>query len=131
MTAMEGRAHLKELDSGLGDDAAEVIRQRPWLTPLIGCLLLIAILVAAPIYGRVTSDGKIDAGIDRDAAQVDVTVDLPFEPESYHRETLSDLGVFAGRDSDDPTKLRLRAVTQEELDKIANLFWVEGIAPTG
>ncbi len=111
-------------------EAAEVIRQRPWLTPLIGCLALLAILVAGPIYGRLTSAGKIDPLVDRDSTSVDITVDLPFEPESYHRDTLSALGVFAGRDRTDSTKMRLRAVTQGNLDKIANLFWVEGIAPT-
>lgn len=112
------------------DEAAEVIRQRPWLTPLIGCVVLLAILVSGPIYGRLASGGKVDPLVDRDAASVDITVDLPFEPESYHRETLSTLGVFAGRDRTDPTKMRLRAVTQDNLDKIANLYWVEGIAPT-
>jgi len=127
MTAPKEDVKTEPVDS----DQDETIRQRPWLTPLIGCILLIAILVAAPLYGRLTRDGKIDAGIDRNAPQVDITVDLPFDPEAYHRETLSDLGVFAGRDSDDTTKLRLRAVTQEDLDKIANLFWVEGIALTG
>lgn len=73
---------------------------------------------------------EISADIDRNAAQVNVTVDLPFEPESYHHDTLSELGVFAGRDRDDPTKLRLRAVSQGDLERIANLFWVEAIVPS-
>lgn len=111
-----------------GKDAS--IRQRPWLSPLIGGVILFAILAAGPLYGRITSGGKIDPGIDRSATTVDVTVDLPFEPESYHRETLSELGVFAGRDRSDPTKLRLRAVTQGDLNRIANLFWVEKIDPS-
>jgi hypothetical protein len=113
-----------------GHDPDEVIRQRPWVTPLIGVILLLAILLAAPIYGRLTSDGKINPEIDRAAATVDVTVDLPFEPEAYHRDTLSELGVFAGRDREDPTKLRLRAVTQGNLDSIGNLYWVESIDPS-
>ena len=106
-------------------------KQRPWwIRPIIGIILLSAVLLIAPVYGRVTSGGKISSDIDRSAAQVDVTVDLPFDPENYHRDTLADLGVFAGRDRSDPTKLRLRAVTQDDLEKIANLFWVEGIAPS-
>ncbi|MGI9623315.1 MAG: hypothetical protein ACR2PK_10800 [Acidimicrobiales bacterium] len=112
-----------------GRDEVTTIRQRPWLTPLIGSTLLLVILLAGPLYGRLTSGGKIDDDIDRSASTVDVTVDLPFEPESYHRETLSELGVFAGRDRSDPTKMRLRAVTQDDLDRIANLFWVERIEP--
>lgn len=107
------------------------MNERPWwVKPVVGLVLLAIILFAAPIYGRLTSGGKISDEIDRTAVQVDVTVDLPFEPENYHRETLSDLGVFAGRDRTDGTKLRLRAVTQSDLDSIANLYWVEAIEPT-
>lgn len=105
--------------------------ERWWLKPVIGLVALAAILLASPVYGRLTSGGKISDEIDRSATQLDVTVDLPFPPENYHRETLGDLGVFAGRDLEDETKLRLRAVTQSDLDKIANLYWVEGIEPTG
>lgn len=106
-------------------------KQRPWwIRPIVGIIVLSAILLIAPVYGRLTSGGKIGADIDRNAESVNITVDLPFEPENYHRDTLADLGVFAGRDRSDPTKLRLRAVTQENLDSIANLFWVEGIAPS-
>lgn len=104
---------------------------RPWwIKPIVGLVLLALVLAAAPVYGRLTSGGKIDESIDRSATQVNVSVDLPFEPENYHRDTLADLGVFAGRDRSDPTKIRLRAVTQENLDKIANFFWVEGIVPS-
>ncbi len=106
-------------------------KQRPWwIRPLVGIIILSAVLLIAPVYGRLTSGGKISSDIDRDAAQVDISVDLPFEPENYHRDTLADLGVFAGRDRTDPTILRLRAVTQENLDTIANLFWVEAIVPS-
>jgi hypothetical protein len=106
-------------------------KQRPWwIKPIVGIVLLTVLLLVAPLYGRFTSGGKISSEIDRSALQLDVTVDLPFEPENFHRDTLSDLGVFAGRDRTDPTKLRLRAVTQDDLDAIANLFWVEGIAPS-
>lgn len=101
-----------------------------WIKPLVGIALLAAVLLAAPVYGRLTSGGKISDDIDRSATQVDVSVDLPFEPENYHRDTLSDLGVFAGRDRTDPTKIRLRAVTQDDLERIANLFWVEAIVPS-
>lgn len=104
---------------------------RPWwIKPVVGLVLLAIVLLAAPMYGRLTSGGKVDEAVDRSAAQVNITVDLPFEPENYHRDTLAELGVFAGRDRTDATKVRLRAVTQENLDRIANFFWVEGIAPS-
>lgn len=106
-------------------------KSRPWwLKPVVGLILLAIMLLAAPAYGRLTSGGKISPEIDRTAAQVNVTVDLPFEPENYHRETLSDLGVFGGRDREDLTLVRLRAVSQSDLEKIANLFWVDEIIPT-
>ena len=124
MTSQPAASKLDEV----ADDEKEV-RRRPWAVPLLGTILLLAILLADPIYGRLTSDGKIDPAISREAATVSVTVDLPFDPEAFHRETLSELGVFAGRDREDTTKLRLRAVTQDSLNEIANLFWVEGIEP--
>ena len=102
---------------------------RQWVTPLVGIILLAVLLFAAPIYGRLTSGGKISPDIDREAETVDVFVDLPFEPETFHRETLSDLGVFSGRDRSDATRVRLRAVSQDDLEAIANLFWVEEIVP--
>ena len=101
-----------------------------WAKPIVGLVLLAIMLLTAPIYGRLTSGGKISPEIDRTASQLEVTVDLPFEPENYHRETLSDLGVFGGRDREDLTLVRLRGVTQGDLEKIANLFWVDEIFPT-
>ena len=101
-----------------------------WWKPILGIVVLAAILLAAPIYGRLTSGGKISDAINRDAATVNVTVDLPWAPDAYHRETLSELGVFAGRDRNDESKIRLRAVTQDDLNTIANFFWVDGIEPT-
>ncbi|MGI9598146.1 MAG: hypothetical protein ACR2QK_18430 [Acidimicrobiales bacterium] len=113
-----------------GVEAAQSRTSRWWFKPVIGLVALAVILLSGPIYGRLTAGGKIDDEIDRSAAQVDVTVDLPFAPENYHRETLSELGVFAGRDRSDETKLRLRAVSQSDLDKIANLYWVEAVLPS-
>ena len=106
-------------------------KSRPWWTkPILGLVLLAVILLTAPIYGRLTSGGKISPEVDRNATTVEVTVDLPFEPENYHRETLSELGVFGGRDREDLTLVRLRSVSQSDLEKIANLFWVDEIYPT-
>jgi len=104
------------------------VTQRPWFKPAIGIALLAVILFAGPVLGLLTAGGKISPDIDRTAEQVDVEVKLPFEPDQFHRETLSDLGVYSGRDRSDATILRLRAVTQDDLDRIARLFWVESIS---
>ena len=120
------------LPSRAQDYAGHDRKDRPWLRPVIGLVLLAIIVLTAPIYGRLTSGGKIDPAIDRSAATVDVEVILPFELEEYHRETLSELGVYSGRLRDlTLTGARMRAVSQSDLDRIANLFWVESIRPMG
>ncbi len=114
------------------DLAGTDTKNRPWLKPLIGIILLAIILFTGPVYGWLTSDGKIDPAIDRSAPTVDVEVIVPFQLEEYHRDSLSDLGVYSGRIRDPSvTGARLRAVSQEDLDRIARLFWVEYIRPAG
>lgn len=105
---------------------------KPWFRPLVGVLILIGLLVAAPLYGRLTSGGKISPEISRDAVVVEVIVDLPVDLLTFHREELSELGVFSGRDKNnisDRSRVRLQNVSQEGLEKMANLYWVESIEP--
>ena len=114
---------------GVAPPPRQRLTARPWFKPAIGISLLAIILFAAPVLGWVTASGKIDDGIDRTSETVNVNVKLFFEPKQFHRETLSELGVFAGRSRDDTTVLRLRAVTQDDLESISRLFWVESITP--
>lgn len=100
-----------------------------WAKPVLGATLLLVILVIGPVIGWLNAGGKISPAIDRNADRVDVVVDLPFEPEPYHRNTLSSLGVYSGRGRSDATRLRLRAVEQDNLERIAQFFWVEKIEP--
>lgn len=104
---------------------------RRWAKPLVGLALLAVVLFTGPLIGWLTSGGKISPEIDRDATRVDVVVQLPDIAREFHRETLSDIGVYAGRDRTQPdgTRLALRAVTQSSLDRLARLFWVEEIEP--
>ncbi len=114
------------------DFAGDDTKERPWIKPAIGVLLLAFILLAGPIWGRANAGGKIDPAIDRNASAVDIEVIVPFEMETYHREALSELGVYSGRLRDlTQNGARLRAVTQDDLDRIARLFWVESIRPMG
>ncbi len=73
------------------------------------------------------SPTKISAEIDQTADQVNIIVQLNFEPSQFHRETISAFGVFSGTDRDDRSKLRLVAVDPSDLSKIANIFWVKEI----
>lgn len=102
---------------------------RPWFRPLIGLILVLVLLFGDEVFGALQAGDKIDPAIDRNAAQVDIVVDIKFEPRIFHQETLAELGVFSGRERDDRSKLRLRAVTQDNLNRISRLFWVDEIVP--
>ncbi len=105
---------------------------RWWFRPVIGVTVLALILLAAPVFGRVTSGGKVSDDVSRSAPTVNVIVDLTTEAGTFHREVLSDLGVFGGRDRNnmaDRTRVRLQNVSQEDLDALTRLYWVEGIDP--
>jgi hypothetical protein len=97
----------------------------------LGLVLALAGVTTGPTIQTIPAFGtsKISPDIDRSAERVDVIVDLKFEPDQFHRETIAELGVFSGTDREDRSKLRMRAVPQENLPKIANLFWVEEIVP--
>ncbi len=115
-------------------DTGHVVRfySRPWFRPLIGAILLAAILLAGPVWGRIVSGDKISDEISRDAAVVSVIVDLYPDVSTFHREELSNIGVFSGRDRDNPSdrsRVRLQNVTQEGLRQLARLYWVERIEP--
>lgn len=107
-------------------------KSRPWIRPAIGVTIMAVILLAAPVYGALTSGGKIDPAIDRNAETVNVVVDLNSEMLTFHREELAEYGVYGGRDRNNPadrSRARLSNVTQDNLDKVASLFWVERIEP--
>lgn len=110
-------------------------QKRPaWLLAGAAIVTLVVGASAGPTIQVIPSfaTGKIAPEIDRSASQVDVVVDMPFDPSQFHRERLEELGVFAGRDRSDlsdQSKLRFRAVSQDDLDRMANLFWVEAILP--
>ena len=106
---------------------------RSWVAVIgvVGLVLAIAGVTAGPTVQTIPvfGSGKISPEIDRTAERVDVIVDLKFEPGQFHRETISEFGAFSGTDREDRSKLRLRAVPQENLSKLANLFWVDEISP--
>jgi hypothetical protein len=119
-----------EVLSRAQDFEGEDLKQRPWIKPAIGVFVLAFLLLAGPIWGRMNAGGKIDPEVDRTATAVDIEVIVPFELETYHREALSELGVYSGRLRDlTQNGARLRAVSQDNVDRIANFFWVESIRP--
>jgi hypothetical protein len=78
------------------------------LVAVAGLMLAVVGLNAGPaieVFPSIGAD-KISSDIDR-AEFVYLVVDLDFEPDQFHRETLSELGVFSGTDRDDRSSLRL------------------------
>ncbi len=117
---------------GIHEGTAVGFTGGPWFKPAIGIFLLTAILVAAPIYGRITAGGKISPDISRDREVVNVIVDLPVDASTFHRVELSNLGVFGGGDRtvvDDRSRVRLLNVTQDDLVALSRLYWVSSIEP--
>lgn len=121
------------MSSGISNaDYVPPFYSKPWFRPLLGVLLIVIILMAGPLYGRTQSAGKISPEISRDAAVVTIIVDLPVDVQTFHRVVLQEHGVFSGRDRNNPTdrsRVRLQNVTQENLDKLANFYWVVAIEP--
>jgi len=118
--------------AGVHEGRAIKITGRPWFRPAIGVFLLVVILVAAPVYGRVTAGGKISPDISRDREVVDVIVDLSVDATTFHREELSNLGVFGGGDRTnvaDRSRVRMLNVTQSDLVALSRLYWVSMIEP--
>lgn len=116
------------------DTPARAIRfySRWWFRPIIGVVILVVILSAAPVFGWFTSGDKISPDVSRTAPTVNVIVDLTTDVGTFHREVLSDRGVFSGRDRNNPsdrTRARLQNVSQEDLEALTRLYWVEGIDP--
>jgi hypothetical protein len=112
-----------------GTAASRVVRR--WAKPILGLALLAIILFAGPFIGWVTAGGKISPEIDRGASRVNIVVELSDTPTAFHRETLSDFGVYAGRDRNQlgEPRLVLRNVPQSSLDRLTGFYWIKTIEP--
>ncbi|HSK95821.1 MAG TPA: hypothetical protein VK891_04310 [Euzebyales bacterium] len=103
-------------------------RRRPLLTLLVGVLLIALAVFGDDLHGAVTARGKVPEVLATAGVPVHIVVELPFEPERYHLERLSELGSFAGR-AGAQTRVRLIRVTPENLERISHLYWVDSIEP--
>lgn len=110
-------------------DRRVALWKRPWFRPLIGAILLLVLLFGDEVVGAVQAGGKISPELDRSAEVVNIVVDIKFEPRIFHQEVLAELGVFAGRNREDRSQLRLGNVSQSAVDQIARLYWVEEVLP--
>lgn len=91
-------------------------------------VLVAAIVVGDDLYGRATGPSKVPSALSGTSERVHLVVHLPFEPERYHLEALSEYGSFAGR-GDGERQVRLVRVTPDNLAALSRLLWVSSIEP--
>ncbi len=96
---------------------------KPWLRLLCGVLLIAAILFGQTVVGMATASSRLDPSLRTASTPVNVVVVLDFTPERFHTERLSVFGVFAGRDKA-VNRIKLRAVSPENLQKLSTVAWV-------
>lgn len=103
---------------------------RPWIRPIIGIVLVLALTVGDDALGWATAGGKLDPELRSVDQRADIVVTMDFEPERFHAEILSTLGVFAGR-GETNSQIRLRSVRPENVRTVSRLFWVESVEVDG
>ena len=96
------------------------------LRMLAGALLIALVLCGQDLAGLLTSPGRLDPLLVGSDQSANVIVVLDFTPENFHNERLRRLGVFAGRDKT-VNRIRLRAVTPGNLQRLSHLAWVARI----
>jgi len=94
----------------------------------IGVLLIALVVWGQDIVGFATAGGRLDPSLRNTTEPANVVVVLDFTPENFHNERLRTYGVFAGRDRS-VNRIRLRAVTPENLARLSHIVWVSHIEP--
>ena len=95
---------------------------------IFGILLIDLVLFGQRLYGMATANSRLDPAL-RDAAEPkNVIVVLDFMPDRFHNERIAAYGTFAGRDGA-LNRYRLRSVTPENLQQLAEIPWVARIEP--
>lgn len=95
---------------------------------IAGILLIVFVLYGQELYGVATAGGRLAPSLRGVTGPSNVIVVLNFTPERFHNERVREYGVFSGRDGA-LNRIRLRMVTPDNLDKLANLAWVARIEP--
>jgi hypothetical protein len=93
-----------------------------------GVALILLVLFGQDVYGMATASRRLDPALRGAAEPKDVVVVLDFMPDRFHNERISSYGVFAGRDGA-LNRIRLRMVSPENLDRLADVAWVAHIEP--
>ncbi len=92
---------------------------------VLGVLIVLAVLYGQQVVGILTRTTRIDPAIPRDGL-VNVVAVVGFEPERFHNERLATYGMFSGRDGS-LRRIRLRQVSQDQLQGLASLPWIDRV----
>jgi hypothetical protein len=95
---------------------------------VIGVLLIILVVFGPKLYGMATANNRLDPSLRHAAEPKNVIVVLDFMPERFHNERIAAYGTFAGRDGA-LNRYRLRGVSPENLQTLAEIPWVARIEP--
>jgi hypothetical protein len=93
---------------------------------LVGVVLILAMVLGPGIYGQMTSGDRVAPGLEAVNGAVNVRVTMSFRPQAFQQTELTKYGVFGGRRGDG---IVLFNVSQQNLRKIKNLYWVDAIVP--
>jgi len=100
----------------------------PWLRLAAGASIIALILFGQPLFGAATAGSRLDPALQQSATPVNVVVVMDFTPERFHTERLATYGVFGGRDKA-VNRIRLRAVSPENLQRLSRIAWVARVEP--
>jgi hypothetical protein len=74
----------------------------------------------------VVAPGKIAAGLNPDAAKVNILVTLPFPPERFHVIVFQKYGRVSGTQDN---SIEVRGVRKVDLHAVARPYWVTRVGP--
>jgi hypothetical protein len=95
---------------------------------MAGVALIAAVLWGQQLYGWATSARRLDPSLRDAAGPSNVIVVLDFMPDRFHSERIREYGLFAGRDGA-LNRMRLRNVTADDLNRLADIPWIARIEP--
>ena len=93
-----------------------------------GLALIGTVLFGQDLAGYFSAGGRLDPALREATEPCNVVVVLDYTPERFHSERLAQYGVFAGRDGA-VNRVRLRAVSPDNLRRLASTAWIARIEP--
>lgn len=97
---------------------------------LIPLVVIIVLLEALPVYGSLTSSGRLSASmsdqLSRQLPSYSVAVEFAYRPEYFQIAQLQKIGTVAGISGN---SVRLIRMSDRQVREVADLYWVKTIVP--